>query len=186
MFGSILCTFLSVACTISAILWYVFGGPAPDTVSGDIVWLLPIVIPPMYSPALLIYTFEISRRKERPDKIYILHSISQIFCALTINFVASLVAWETVTALFSSLEPLGGKEDSGDPVKWAAWFFLMMICMVLYIGAVVLSWMPYAERAARYSDNGWLLEFEIFMCRSRTLKHDLPVTPQRKNNKLNI
>ncbi|TGO28142.1 hypothetical protein BPAE_0031g00070 [Botrytis paeoniae] len=165
MFGSILCTFLSVACTISAIFWYVFGGSAPDTVFGGIVWLLPIATPSMYSPSLLLYTFILSpeQRKERPDKIYVLQSISQIFCALTTNLVASLTAWAAVTALFSLLEPLGGKEDLAfELFLWCVEFYLILMSIVFYIAVVAFSWKPYAERAARYSDNGWLLEFEIF------------------------
>ncbi|TGO49306.1 hypothetical protein BCON_0214g00220 [Botryotinia convoluta] len=173
MFTSILYTFLSVACTISAISWYVFGGSAPDTVSGDIVWLLPIVIPSMYSPSLLLCTLTLSPEelKERPDKIYILHSISKIVCALTINFVASIVAWAIVTELFSHVEPLCGKEGQGsDPIIWIAVFLGIFACIVFNIGAVVFPWVPYAERAARYSDNGWLLEFEILCVPFQNIK----------------
>ncbi|KAF7896170.1 hypothetical protein EAF00_006185 [Botryotinia globosa] len=174
MFGTILCTFLSVACTISAISWYVLVGSALDTVSGDSLWLLPIIMPFMYSQALLIYTVTLSpeKLKARSDKIYILHSISQIFCTLTIDSVASFAIWVTSTELFSYVEPLAGKAGKESCVViWVVWLCGLVLFIVFPIGAVVYSsWMPYIERGARYSENGWRLEFEIFCVPFQNIK----------------
>lgn len=167
MLNSILCTLFSVACTISNIFCYVFGGSAPDTVSGVIVWLLPIAIPSMYSTLFLSYTNSLSPKelKKWPDKIYVLHSISQIFCALTTSFVTSLLAWATVTMLFSLLNPLGGKEDS-DPefVAWGWIFIVILAYIICYIVVVGVSWIPYIGRAARYSNKWVALRVWVSFC----------------------
>lgn len=178
MFGTILCTFLSVAGTISAISWCVLAGSAPDTVSGDRLRLLPIVVPFVYSQALLMYPLTLSPEelKARSDKTYILHSISQIFCALTMDLVASLLAWMSCNALFSILGPFGGKEDKEFcAVIWVALLIGIFSCIVLItIGQVVISWVPYIIRAARYSENGRPLEFEIFCVSFQNTKVQSP------------